>query len=151
MGVLIFLILTAVSCAAETVWSEFPEEERLYAAVTDNRLLPPEETAVVLDGASPRLTWSGREGAAAYRIYRAAAGAEAVRLTETKECEFSDTEISVLTHSGIWRYSVAAVNEAGAEGFRSPECAVTVTAPAFEKSARMAEASALIVGRVVKV
>lgn len=142
MGVLIFLILTAVSCAAETVWSEFPEAERLYAAVTDNRLLPPEETAVVLDGASPRLTWSGREGADAYRIYRAAAGAEAVRLTETKECEFSDTEISVLTHSGIWRYSVAAVNEAGAEGFRSPECAVTVTAPAFEKSARMAEASA---------
>ena len=74
MSFLIFLAALFVSCGAESVWTEFPENERLYAAVSGDSLLPPEEFSAVLEGASPRLTWSARKDAVGYRIYRAVSG-----------------------------------------------------------------------------
>lgn len=144
----IFLILAAfaaVSCAPAAVWTDSPEREHLYAAVTRNALLPPEEFSVTLEGLSPRLTWKEREGADGYRIYRAAGGGgewHPVTSLPVSGNTFTDAEISVTTHSGIWRYAAASVNDAGTEGFRSPEAAVTVFAPEYRETVRILSASA---------
>lgn len=145
---LIFLILaavTSVACAPSAVWTDSPEREHLYAAVTRNALLPPEEFSVTLDGVSPRLTWKERAGAAGYRVYRAAgSGGEwhPVTTAPVTGTSFTDKEISLRTHSGVWRYAVTSVNEAGREGFRSAEAAVTVFAPDYRETVRVLSASA---------
>lgn len=145
---LIFLILaavTSVACAPSAVWTDSPEREHLYAAVTRNALLPPEEFSVTLDGVSPRLTWKERAGAAGYRVYRAAgSGGEwhPVTTAPVTGTSFTDKEISLRTHSGVWRYAAASVNEAGTEGFRSTEAAVTVFAPDYRETVRVLSASA---------
>lgn len=145
---LIFLILaavTSVACAPSAVWTDSPEREHLYAAVTRNALLPPEEFLVTLDGVSPRLTWKERAGAAGYRVYRAAgSGGEwhPVTTAPVTGTSFTDKEISLRTHSGVWRYAAASVNEAGTEGFRSTEAAVTVFAPDYRETVRVLSASA---------
>lgn len=146
MLILLFLFATVLmSCSSDTVWTESPECERLYAAVTGNSLLPPDGFSVTLDGVSPRLSWTEREGAVGYRIYRAAGtGGEwqAVHSVPVTGSSYTDSEISLLTHSGIWRYAAASVNEAGRESFRSREAAVTVYAPDFDKTVRVLSASA---------
>lgn len=145
---LIFLILaavTSVACVPSAVWTDSPEREHLYAAVTRNALLPPEEFSVTLDGVSPRLTWKERAGAAGYRVYRAAgSGGEwhPVTTAPVTGTSFTDKEISLRTHSGVWRYAAASVNEAGTEGFRSTEAAVTVFAPDYRETVRVLSASA---------
>lgn len=145
MRFLISLAVLFVACGAETVWTEFPEKERLYAAVSGDSFLPPEEFSAVLEGASPRLTWSARKDAVGYRIYRAVSGSDEWQPLQTEplsETEWVDGEISVLTHSGIWRYTVTAVDEAGKESFQSEEAAVVVSAPDFEETVKPVEASA---------
>lgn len=145
---LVFLILAAVaavSCAPTAVWNDSPEREHLYAAVTRNTLLPPEDFTATLDGPSPQLTWKERKEAYGYRIYRAA-GSDGewhpVTTVPVTGTVFTDTEISVTTHSGIWRYAVASVNDAGTEGFRSSEATVTVFTPEYRETVRVLSASA---------
>ncbi len=48
MRFLISLAVLFASCGAEAVWTEFPEKELLYAAVSGDSLLPPEEFSAVL-------------------------------------------------------------------------------------------------------
>lgn len=146
MWILIFLAAAAFfSCDSDAVWSQNREQEHLYAAVTQNALLPPDGVSVTLDGVSPRLRWDKRSVAVGYRIYRALGGDgewTAVTTSTVTETTFLDSEISLLTHSGVWRYAVASVNDAGKEGFRSAEALITIYAPDFNETVRMISASA---------
>lgn len=142
---MLLILAVTVSCSPSAVWNDSCERESLYAAVTRQSLLPPDEFSAVLDGPSPRLTWKEREGAFGYRVYRAFGSDgewKAVHSVPVTGISYSDSEISVLTHSGVWRYAVTSVNEAGREGFRSAEAAVTVFAPDYNETVRIVSASA---------